>query len=335
MSLVNNQTELFIFGGYGTENMLKDVYIFNIEREEWRNVPFTIMNDKGEKSPSSNDDSSSTIGARYGHTSVTYRNKVYVFGGKSEMDGYSSDLLEFDISTCQCRSIVLRKSSNNSSESRLAGRALHSAIVDEKAGVMYVYGGSDDDTIYSELLKIDLNKFEWELVAPSSSSSQQPSARDQHAAILCENGTKMIIFGGISEDVLSDMWQYHIPSGEWSPVQSRALLSSFRPTERAGHVMCLCMDEVSKQETMIIVGGEDPNTAKYYDDIYAYSIGANEWVQMKQKSNFSAASHARSVAVNNKLFVFGGYSIASGPIDDFCVGTVKPIKRAPPATQQK
>jgi len=310
-SLVNNETELFIFGGYGINSILNDTFLFNIQKEEWKKVEHA---------------ENVNVPERYGHSTVVYNHKVYVFGGKNS-NGYLNDLMVFD---CQKRIwdvVAIRpagKKPNDSKINTLSGRAFHTAVVYRDC--MYVFGGSDDDTIFNELIKINLQTGHWKQLS-SIENYDGPSARDQHSAALYED--TMYIFGGISEDVLCDLWQYHIPTNKWTQVNGRASLSSFKPTERSGHVSGIC------GQNLIILAGEDPNTMKYYDDIYAFHIPNQEWIQVKQKSASNAMAHARAAFTQNKIFIFGGYNTQTGPTDDFCIGTVKPIQRQQQVQQQQ
>jgi N-acetylneuraminic acid mutarotase len=297
-TLLNNNTQLVVFGGYTSSDIMNDTYVLSIEKDEWHEIPV----------------SSSAPSIRYGHSAVEHNSKLYVFGGKNS-DSYLNDLYEFDTVSQQWKQIIIQASDENS---KLIGRAYHTACAYNDC--LYIFGGSDDDTIFNELVQINLTTQQWKQLS-AVENYNGPVARDQHSAVV--NGNYMYVFGGVSEDVLDDFWQLHFPTLKWSKVKETSLLSSFRPTHRSGHVAGI------SGKNLIILGGEDPNTFKHFNDIYAFNIPNGEWIQVKQKANFIAAAHSKAAfnSTQNKIYLFGGYNSQMGPIDDFVIGLVKPIRR--------
>lgn len=100
-----------------------------------------------------------TPGEIYGHTSVSYKNKIYVFGGNDKA-GYMNDFVhEFSFDTHSWNVIKATDGPK--------GRHFHTANVHN--GGMFIFGGKNNSYM-NDLWRFDLGKLLWCLVSPFRNS---------------------------------------------------------------------------------------------------------------------------------------------------------------------
>ena len=61
---------------------------------------------------------------------------------------------------------------------------------------MYLFGGSNLECENRKFFSLDLAQYKWEVV---KSRGDLPITRDEHTAVLNENDSSMLIFGGFSD----------------------------------------------------------------------------------------------------------------------------------------
>ena len=93
---------MFIFGGCSTNisQFLEDVYYLTFSQKKWEIVPSPL--NKIEKTENPSEEMAQEMAriakiwprGRHFHTSVSYKGKMYIFGGKS--NGYMADIWAFD-----------------------------------------------------------------------------------------------------------------------------------------------------------------------------------------------------------------------------------------------
>ena len=121
---------------------------------------------------------------RYGHTSVSYENDIYVYGGQSKKMEFFSDVIHINIA--QNLTEVIKVEGDVP-----PARSDHSAVVFHHK--MYIFGGRNKSGILRDLWGFDLKKFTWTKI----NTSKPLKPRMKHKAYLLEN--EMLIIGGVTE----------------------------------------------------------------------------------------------------------------------------------------
>lgn len=173
---------IYSFGGYCSNEDYRllntiDVHILNTQNLRWYQVP-QRKNEYGlplqyPEVPFQ----------RYGHTSVAYKNRVYMWGGRNDETGCNI-LFCFDTQTFQW------------TRPKVTGdvpgvRDGHSACI--IGHFMYIFGGFEEEInqFSCDVHKLNLKTMEWKYVQTTGSP---PSYRDFHTATISMN--RMYIFGG-------------------------------------------------------------------------------------------------------------------------------------------
>lgn len=148
------------------------------------------------------------------HTSVVYKDKMYMFGGSSGMCE-NEDFYSFDLNQNAWTKINAKP--KNSDESHICNsRDEHSAVILHDQ--MVVFGGFSQGTRTNNIFKYHINTNEWELVKVSG--RKMPCERAGHSAVVRydeQNGDCMYIFGGKDDEnnKLSDLWCFNFKSNQW------------------------------------------------------------------------------------------------------------------------
>ncbi|KAH0801856.1 Kelch motif family protein [Histomonas meleagridis] len=129
---------------------------------------------------------------RYGHSCVNYKDKLYIFGGKSKQNGISSELIVLDPNNKSFE--VIPNNSNVKPESRFD----HSAVVYNHK--MYIFGGKGAKGYILDIWSYDFESNTWKkemLNEPKNSEREKLVGRKSHLSFLINNA--MIIIGGESD----------------------------------------------------------------------------------------------------------------------------------------
>lgn len=195
--------------------------------------------------------------SRSGHTCALYNNRyLYIFGG---FDGSScfDDLYVLDLETRLWRRI-------EAGGDRPSGRASHSAVTDQLAGVMYIFGGSGSHFGYTN--KRDLCEFCfetecWRLL--SNPVEDTPSARYGQSMVAYQQG--LYVWGGThGTNYPTDMYRFDLCTKQWEYL----ITSGDCPCGRYRH------QAMVKDDLMYIVGGSGINR---YGDVWTFHFGTNVW----------------------------------------------------------
>ncbi|RWS28739.1 kelch domain-containing protein 3-like protein [Leptotrombidium deliense] len=171
---------MYVFGGYEDvfDSLSQDLFCLNLETFVWMYVPNRGI------PPTCRDF----------HTASNINGRMYVFGGRSDMDGpvqtseesYDSNIVYFDTCTLQW---VVPEVTGEIPE----GRRSHSAFVlNDK---LYIFGGYNGDIKqhYNDLYCFNPAKNSW---SRSNIKGQLPCPRRRHCCCLIDN--RIYIFGGTS-----------------------------------------------------------------------------------------------------------------------------------------
>jgi len=215
---------MFVFGGFDGVERRNDMYVFNFTTKTWRVV------DNATGSPPT---------PRDRHSSVVYRNSLYIFGG---FDGHArtNDLYRFDIETSNWTQIL-----PSTLESTIpTPRHSHSAVVYNDS--MIVYGGYDGG-YRSDLHKYSFASNTWTRFDPSGRSP-----RPRYRATCVVHRDQCYLHGGHDGTRhLMDTHVYDFLKNSWKQLEAKGT----PPVHRDSHVSVIYAD------SMIVFGGATGGTA--------------------------------------------------------------------------
>jgi len=226
--------------------------------------------------------------SRSGHTCALYCNRLlYVFGG---FDGSNcfDDLYVLDLETRQWRRI-------EASGDCPTGRASHSAVTDELAGVMYVFGGSGSHfghTNKHDLCEFNFETETWRLL--SNQAEDTPSARYGQSMVAYQEG--LYVWGGThGTSYPTDMHRFDLCTKQWEFVAS----TGDQPCGRYRH------QAMVKDHTMYVVGGSGINR---YGDVFAFHFETSSWRKLIcTGTDLSDGRFAHSAVLRDtNIYLYGG-----------------------------
>ncbi|KAK6143847.1 hypothetical protein DH2020_024195 [Rehmannia glutinosa] len=163
-------------------------------------------------------------------------------------------------------------------------------------GLVYIFGGCRGGVHFSDVLVCNLATMTWNIL---KTSGQGPGPRDSHSAVLV--GHKMLVFGGTNGcKKVNDLHILDLLSREWT----RPECQGNPPSARESHTASVVSDE-----KLVVFGGSGEGDANYLNDLHILDLKNMEWSSPEVRGNLPAPrdSHS-SVAVGNRLYVFGGDS---------------------------
>lgn len=226
--------------------------------------------------------------SRSGHTCALHKNRyLYIFGG---FDGSNcfDDLYVLDLEAKSWRRI-------EAGGDRPAGRASHSAVSDELAGVMYIFGGSGSHFGFTN--KRDLCEFCfetecWRLL--SNPLEDTPSARYGQSMVAYQEG--LYVWGGThGTNYPTDMHRFDLCSKQWDYVVTTGDLPCGRYRHQA----------MVKDDVMYIVGGSGINR---YGDVFTFHFGSSVWRKLVcTGTDLSDGRYAHSAVLRDGfIYLYGG-----------------------------
>eukprot|EP01101_Sappina_pedata_P010869 TRINITY_DN6969_c0_g1_i1.p1 TRINITY_DN6969_c0_g1~~TRINITY_DN6969_c0_g1_i1.p1 ORF type:complete len:436 (+),score=64.05 TRINITY_DN6969_c0_g1_i1:23-1309(+) len=162
--------DMYIFGGWNSQETYGDFYCFNFDAKQWREIP--------------------TLGApskRRMHTSVVYKDSMFVFGGYDDdtpaeafNDVYKYNFLEDRWTKMECKGQVPR------------GRSRATAVVWRNE--MFVLGGTDRKTTFLDFYSLNLDTLVWRKIYTNLERDYGVCGIEQHSCTVY--GDWMFVFGG-------------------------------------------------------------------------------------------------------------------------------------------
>ena len=154
---------------------------------------------------------------RWGHTSIVYNNKIYIFGG-FDGNNYLNDLIEFDISSMKIKSIMY---SNKNFIDIPSPRSNHTACLYD-SNKLLIFGGNGLDSLYADTYILNLDDFNWTLI-----DELGPIVGSYHTGNLLNNNY-LVLFGGlIQNEVTNKLYVLDISLNSWFEINiNRNLLKS-------------------------------------------------------------------------------------------------------------
>ncbi|KAK4424527.1 Rho GTPase-activating protein gacHH [Sesamum alatum] len=163
-------------------------------------------------------------------------------------------------------------------------------------GLLYIFGGCRGGVHFSDVLVCNIATMTWSIL---KTSGPGPGPRDSHSAVLV--GHRMLVFGGTNgSKKVNDLHILDLVSREWMRPECRGNPPSARESHTAN---------VIGDEKLVVFGGSGEGEANYLNDLHILDLKNMEWSSPEVRGNVPAPrdSHS-SVAVGNRLFVFGGDS---------------------------
>ena len=193
------------------------------------------------------------------HTSVVFRDYMYLFGGTncSKENRYF-----FRLNLENFRWEVIEEFGKNH---KVQPRDGHSACLSEEHHSMIVFGGFVAGERCNQFIIYSFKRSNWQVITYQE-GQKVPCPRNGHSA--CIYGNFMYIFGGRANDnvKLNDTWKINLSSLDWEKVY----YENEAPIERMGH----SCDIIGKY--MFIYGGINEIT-KEQNDMHALDLETNKW----------------------------------------------------------
>lgn len=183
---------------------------------------------------------------------------------------------------------------------------------------LYVFSGripnidtNNYRTYIHDFWSFDLNTKIWKKIELGVDHS--PCARHSHSSVIQKD--KIYIYGGSNNQCyLGDLWSYDVKKNEWKLICDNTNDAvKYAPSPRHGHSASVWND------LMIVFGGKyGYNSTNYFNDIYAFDMKKEEWIEFKTENNHLIPFrcwHTCTVIKNlNLMILFAGFRILNGEI---------------------
>ncbi|XP_065286779.1 uncharacterized protein [Dermacentor albipictus] len=235
----------YLLAGRSANLPLKDLWRFDPVQSRWEELRC-----RGSRPPCLQE-----------HTVVSWKGKLYVFGGEV---GFASTgetpLWIFDTGSC-----TWRKHPGGGERQRPTGRRGHTSVVYN--GAMHVFGGYQDlRGSSSQLWAFRFDTEQWELTCGEGGNGggDHPPARHNHSCVVHQGA--MWVYGGLTDlQERADFWTYHFDTGRWSRIRQ----PKGGPAELHGHAA------VQAQGFMYLFGGERAGAAN--NDLWRFHFVSETW----------------------------------------------------------
>lgn len=250
------------------ENVKKDIWCYQFDEKKWHK----------------------SLGAHKAlteHTSVVYKNNMYIFGGNGGLvENYSNNVLSYPL-PFKPDTVFTRLESQSTAPPARSG---HSAVVYQDS--MYVFGGWNGHTSLSDFYCFNFETQTWKKM---ESQGTPPSKRRMHCTVVYNDC--MYLFGGYDESRPArsdnDLYQYHFKTDTWEVVKCRGILPCGRSRAAA----------VVRDNFMYIVGGWD--RVVHFDDSYRLDLDKFIWYQERNDLNMKIAQQS-CVVLEDWMIMYGG-----------------------------
>ena len=310
-SIFLKDKEIIICGGLSAFMKGMGIWSLNLEKLEWTKVP--------QKPPTNN---------RFGHSSVIYQNKIYLFGGRTKYGGaFVSPGLEIF-------SLIENYFTNQEPEGNIFPEPRKNHICELIGSQMVIHGGLNEiNEILNDCYFLNLNQLKWSI---SSINKSTPSPKLYgHSSCLvlpkeyyqshkltiysypdmeiANNRLKekgIYVFGGKSKEeggLSNKMWILLI--GQKSLKWINPEVKGKAPSPRYFHTM----NYYDKGNILIVHGGRNDTVSESsaLSDTFVFDLENFEWMQVtlySQLNKFKVLNRCahQSVIFGNKLIILGG-----------------------------
>lgn len=284
---------IYSFGGYCSNEDYRsmntiDVHIFNTQTLRWSQLPVR-RNQYGSALQYPE-----VPFQRYGHTSVAYGHKVYMWGGRNDETGCNI-LFCFDTQALTWTKPEVKGD--------IPGvRDGHSACLIGQ--YMFIFGGFEEEInqFSCDVHCLNLENMTWKYL---QTKGQPPSYRDFHTATIL-NG-RMYIFGGrgdrhgpyhSQEEIYCSQIVYlDLMKREWKlPITTGQI-----PIGRRSHSAFVY------NNLLYIFGGYNGISDQHFNDIYCFDPVKNHWSKVTTKGILPRARRRQvCLTVAKRMYLFGG-----------------------------
>eukprot|EP01127_Copromyxa_protea_P020096 TRINITY_DN6654_c0_g1_i1.p1 TRINITY_DN6654_c0_g1~~TRINITY_DN6654_c0_g1_i1.p1 ORF type:complete len:850 (+),score=115.76 TRINITY_DN6654_c0_g1_i1:190-2739(+) len=282
---VIHENKLYAIGGADhSGKFVTSVMVYDIDTNEWEDE-ITYQGTPGKDFPYGNLHS----------TVLTPEGKVLYFGGKA--NGYSKELWALEMKDRSWSKLVTTGTAP-------PGTYGHSAVIDPKTNIMYVFGGYDNVTgINNDFYSYDIATATWSQI---KSSGVVPEARHSHFSSFIKGkkgkGSKILVFGGKGEktkDGLKDTWLYDIDSSSWSKLRVDAL----SPLDTGLYGFAAFV----RDNQLFVFGGFDGTVV--HNTLWALTLQDDQpWraLPVKNKNRFVGRYYHTISQTRDGVLIFGG-----------------------------
>ena len=184
------------------------------------------------------------------------------------------------------------------------GRHGHTMVHDFKNDRAVVFGGTNASVLLNDCWELSLDRpVRWNSLSPLGAP---PSPRLQHSAIYDPIRQRVLVFGGLSSNLLNELWALSVSATpEWRQISP----AGTPPTARRGH--SAIYDPLG--DRMIVFGGSAMN------DVWMLSLsGTPTWTPLQIQGSMPASRFDHSAIYDparQRMVVFGGND-GGGPRND-------------------
>ena len=239
--------------------------------------------------------------ARYGHSSVYYKGKKYIFGGERNTYLFN-DVWSFDFDHMQWEHVI------PDGEVLPSSRVMHSAVL-SAGGKMLVYGGrGEGGALLSDMWEFDLDLHKWSLVANATAMG----GRLGHSSSIIKG--VLYVFGG-EGDVSTDKSVFYrcnlgtlncedVTSGCPEAPSTTKTMADVGLGSRYQHTAA------ARDGFLYVFGGSDPakTSEGAQGGFFSFHADSCEWEQVLINSKDVSREEHSAVMGSDALYVFGGHS---------------------------
>ena len=183
-----------------------------------------------------------------------------------------------------------------------SGRVDGTIAYDPASRQVYLFGGQASD-FQNDLWVYSMEQKRWSQV---SVSGTLPPARWGHTLLWDAKRNRLVMFGGQSRSLFSDVWAFDVARGSWSQLAR----DDAGPSRRYSHSAIL----EPGRDRMVISHGFT-NTGRF-DDTWAFDLANNGWRNLTPsgtKPLRRCLHHAVYDAERSQMLLFGGCASGFGP----------------------
>ena len=251
-TLTTYDGKLYIIGGRSQDLMFKRILCFDIEKKAWIQA-------------STNDETK--FGTRYGHSTVVYNNKLFIFGGKNSANQLLNNIIVYDP---KGDSFTIPETQNAPPP-----RMYHAACV--LGNRMFIYGGKSGKGILDDLWELNLDTLKW---MKKTTIGDKITPKIGAKMVLIDS--TVLLIGGQSTTPESPSYAISIDNME---VRTLHDCGNF-PQSINGFAGIA--DPISN--TIYVFGGREPLFSRISKEVYRVTLNASLLLQIKSKH-----------AVNNQI----------------------------------
>jgi len=273
---VMSNDNMWLYGGFtfdikDNKDKMRKLHYYNFKSNSWKEAAEPIF------SP------------RYGHSMVSYGQKLIIFGGKEYDSSISSNAWQYQINTNSWSSIASK------SHLEVFG---HAAVV--VGSSMLVFFGFNKQLILTNAVqKLNLDSMEWSIV---DTTGAKLKGRFGHSANYDRQTDIVFVFGGyIVRHLTADLLLFHVSESKWS-------------VGIASTVPKMLHSGILVGRNLVIFGGNTYNgsesTAKCHSsEVNVYNFDCKSWSTVNSNQLLESQNRYGQSAVyyNSSVYVFGGF----------------------------